>query len=150
MQIGSLNQNPSLYAALEPSAQQIATTDAAFDNLFKEVSDKEKLAEIAGHGVEGMLKWRIREMQKDIAEKSLAARNLTIDQVKALPPKQRVALENQILQEVAEKLKEAIAEQMKKEALEQQQKLQTPAQHDVLNLDLLDPFTGTQRVNLLA
>lgn len=113
-----INPNPGYSPLLggDPSIYTINKTDAAFAAMFKTSDDpKDMLAEIAGNGVEGMMKWKVKELQKQIAEKVLASKDVTLEEIAAMPPKQRVALEQQIMREVAEKLKQAIHEQMKRE-----------------------------------
>ena len=91
-------------------------TDAAFMRLFEDPADpKTMLREMTRDGVEGMMKWKVRELEKQTAEKALASRGLTLEDIAALPPKERIALEQQIMREVAEKLKEAMNEQMKRQ-----------------------------------
>lgn len=111
MQIsGTLACQPVSLGNGEPSPYTIKRTDAAFEELFSASSKtpEEELLAITKGGVEGMLKWKIDELKKQAAEKSLAARGLTKDDVQAMPAKQRVAVEQAIIREVAEAVKEVM------------------------------------------
>ncbi len=116
MLITSANPYASASAAstgLNPAT--IRKTDSAFAALFAETTPEEMIQKITEGGVEGMMKWKIDQMRKEAAEQALAARGLSLADVAALPPTERIALENQIMDEVAQKVKHAINEQMKRE-----------------------------------
>lgn len=97
------------------SAAEVRQTDKDFAALFADETPESTLKKITEDGLQGMMKWKVDQLRKQIAEKSLASRGLSLDDIAALPPEQRVQIEKQILDEVAQKLKQAISEQMKKE-----------------------------------
>ena len=116
MHIGSIpNYSATSATSNRLSAPEVRKTDNAFKALFADASPEETLKKITEGGVEGMLKWKIDEMKKKASEESLAARGLTLEDVAAMPPAARIALENQIMDEVAQKLKEAMNQQMQRE-----------------------------------
>jgi hypothetical protein len=118
MQITS-NPYASL-AANSPTALSqytINKTDKEFAALFEggEETPQEILKKITENGIEGMMKWKIDKLKEEIAGKIMASKNLTQEQIAAMPAEQRIAIEQQIIREVAEKVKEAINEQAKRE-----------------------------------
>lgn len=121
--------------ALSPA--NVRKTDNAFAALFTDDSPEDMIHKITENGVEGMMKWKIDEMKKEAAKQALAARNLTLDQVAAMPTAERITLENQILDEVAQKVKEAMNEQMKRE-------------RHVGELDTYDAPSLAQGIDILA
>lgn len=110
------NPYASQATASASNSANIRRSDAAFAALFSEETPQEILKKIAGNGIEGMLKWRIDQMKKQIAEEVMASKGLTVDDIAALPPEERLGVQKQIMDEVAQRLKEAIQEEMQKQA----------------------------------
>lgn len=108
-----VSENPNvLTAADEPTQAEIDKADAAFNALFAKEDETPQsiLSHMVEKGTDGLAKWQIDQMQKDIANRTLRNKSLSQEQIAALPPKQRVPTENKIVEEVNEKLKDAIAE----------------------------------------
>ncbi len=105
-------------ASAQPSASLIQSTDSAFAALLNNSSESAEsmLSDITKDGLNSYMKWQIQQMQKQITDQVMASKNLTADKIAAMPAKQRVALEQQIIQEVAQKLKQAMSQEMKKNA----------------------------------
>lgn len=112
------------YAESGPSAAQIKRSDDAFLALFedKPSDPAEELREITRGGVTGMMAWKIEQMKKEAAERSLAARGLSVDDVQAMPPQQRLELQEQIMKDVAEAVKKAIETDMNQKQAEAQRR----------------------------
>lgn len=135
MQISATNY--TALAAQNDSAAAARRSDAAFERLFAEDDPRTMLADLTRDGVEGMLKWKVRELEKQIAAKALANRGITKEEIAALPADERIALQQQIMREVAEKLKEAMDEQMRRE-------------RGVAGLDAYDPIRIDEGVDIRA
>lgn len=92
-----------------------AKIDGEFAALFTDPTPEEMLQEIAGGGVAGLWKWKIKQMQKDAAEKIMGEMSLTQEQVAALPDDKRVELETKIIAEVQRRVQMMVVEQMKRD-----------------------------------
>lgn len=91
-----------------------ATIDGAFAELLKGQTPEEMLHEAAGDGVEGLMKWKIRELQKKITEQVMGSKGLTAEEIAAMSPEKRITMEKQIMDEVQQKLMEAMREEMER------------------------------------
>lgn len=139
MQIGSFPSYASLSAVSgDAEAAKARKADAAFEALFADDTPEAMIKEITEGGIEGMLKWKVRQLEKQIAGKVLASEGITKEEIAALPPEQRIPLQQRIMDEVARKLKEAMDEQMKRES-------------GMAALDTYDPLRlDQQRVDITA
>lgn len=114
---GTTSLFPSSSLTGSPSASQVQSTDNAFAALLSGDEDaKSILGEITKDGITGMMKWKVKQLEKQLAQKEMQARNLTEEQIAAMDDKQRVAVENQIMKAVAEALKEAMNQQMQRQS----------------------------------
>lgn len=114
MQITSNNYDIAALSGGGMNPATVKRSDEAFLAMFDDTPKDaaEELREITRGGVTGMMAWKIEQMKKDAAEKALAARGMSVDDVQALPEQQRVELQQQIMNEVAEVVKKAIEEDM--------------------------------------
>ncbi len=92
-----------------------AKIDQEFADLFKEYTPEEILQEVAGDGVAGMWKFKIKQMQKQAAEKLMDEMGLTKEAVMELPLEKKVALQSKIIEEVQRRVQMMVVEQMKRE-----------------------------------
>jgi hypothetical protein len=143
MSISAISNSSSLFGAasnaLNPA--QVKATDKAFAALLGTSSDDSPqgiLHEITKDGITGMMKWKVKKLEEQIAKKVMAAQNLTPEQIAAMPDAQRVSTENQIMKAVAQALKQAMKEQMDKQAKANGQ------------LDATDPSSPIQSLDIMA
>ncbi len=139
----------SLYSSLgtsssQPSASLISSTDKAFQGLLSGSSEsaEDTLAEITKNGMNGYMAWQVKQLQEKITGQVMSSMHLTPDKIAAMPAAQRVAVEQQIMQQVAQELKQQMAEQMKKK------------NPNALGLDMMDSSGSSMvtsgGVNILA
>jgi uncharacterized protein YdcH (DUF465 family) len=105
-------------AEIDPLAADEATRKARFERMLAEQNEaKQMLADITQDGAKGYWEWKIEEMRKQITEQVMGEMNLTPEKLAAMPPEDRLALEDKIARLVEDRLKLAVTEEMKKKKL---------------------------------
>lgn len=113
MEITDPAYTPSLAGAMGGS--YLAQSGSDFAAYLTEQTPEALLSSITEDGVRGLMKWKIEEMKRKITQEVMTSKNLTADDLEAMEPQERAAIEKLIMQEVQEQLKRAINEQMKRE-----------------------------------
>lgn len=91
-----------------------ASVDSAFAALLAGETDEQVLHNYGGKGIDGMMAERIKALKKKITEEVMASKNLTVEEIATMPADQRINIEKQIMDEVQQKLVEAMREEMRK------------------------------------
>lgn len=105
-------------SALSLSASQITSTDSAFAAMLNggdDSSAESMLADMTKNGINSFMAWRVKQMQEKIAGQVMGNMGLTPAKIAAMPATQRVAVEQLIMQQVAQQLKQQITEEMKRQ-----------------------------------
>ena len=120
MTIASVNSTPSIMDSvstnLDPLSAQESQADKRFSDLLAGNSDdpKDILADVTKQGAAGYWAWKIKELKKQIAGKTMQDMNLTPEKIAAMDPKTRMDTENKIMQIVEQQVKLAIKQEMEK------------------------------------
>lgn len=99
----------------DPIAIDVARADARFSALLAEEKDaKNTLREITQDGAKSYWEWKMKELRRQAAEKIMGEMNLTEEKIAAMLDKERLAVENQILQYVEQQVRLAVEQEMKR------------------------------------
>lgn len=107
---GSLAEAGGLSASSAVAASDVSKTDSDFQALLddSDQSPEGVIKEITRDGYNGYMAWQIKQMKAKVTQDVMGSMNLTPEQVAAMSPGERAAIENQIMQEVQRRMREKL------------------------------------------
>lgn len=132
-------QTDILASNITPSAKIDKDKEEEFSTLFKAQTAKDTLLEITKDGMRSMWEWQIKELKQRIASQVMEEKGITKESLAAMPPEQKEAIMQAIMDEVQKRLEVAMAEAAKKNGEEGKNELGSTAKF------VVPPRTGPDK-----